>query len=306
VDQVVVTIPGNVPTGCSVSILIVSGNVVSNGVTIPVNSGGGTCTDPTSPATAGEISSLSGKSNVHFGFLEVSEETSSGTVTNEAFGIFYNYTAAQFLSDTNGQVSIGSCTVIPPAGVVGTVPTLPTGLDAGTINLSGPGGLAQTLTGIAQVPGIYEAMLPSGAIPANGGAFTFNNGGGGADVKGFNVTVNYPTPLVWSNMSSITSVVRANGLTINWQFGASGTYVVIGGSSSANGLTVSFTCLAPVSAGQFTVPSAVLLALPASSGALGSSLLVENSTNPVTFTATGLDIGYAFASTGFSINVPYQ
>jgi uncharacterized protein (TIGR03437 family) len=304
VDQVVVTIPLNVPTGCAVSILVVSGgSVVSNGVTIPVNPGGGTCSDPTSAASASEISALSGKTNVNFGFLDLSEMTISGTLTNSASGEFYNETVAEFHSTyTSSQVSIGSCTVIPPVGPVGTIPALPSGLDAGTITLSGPGGLSQTLTTSSFAPGSYGVSLPAGSIPVNGGAFTFNNGAGGVNVKGFNATVSYRTPLVWSNMSSISSVVRANGMTVTWQFGTSGTYVVIGGSSSANGLTVSFTCSAAVSAGQFTVPSAVLLALPVGSG----TLLVENSTNPVTFTATGLDFGYAFASTGFQINVPYQ
>ena len=36
VDQIVLTIPGSVPTGCYVSLAIVSGNIVSNSVTIPV------------------------------------------------------------------------------------------------------------------------------------------------------------------------------------------------------------------------------------------------------------------------------
>ncbi len=303
VDQVVVTIPQGVPTGCAVSILIVSGTVVSNGVTIPINPGGGACVDPTSPETPTQISTLSGKSNINFGFLAVVQTTNQGKTTDIAAAQFYNYTGAQFLSDTSSQVSIGSCTITPPAGLSGTIPTLPTGLDAGTLTVSGPSNLALTLMGIAQVPGIYEAMLPT--IPANGGAYVFNNGSGGANVKGFNVTVNYPAPLTWTNQSSISTVSRANGQTINWQFGAAGTYVSISGSSTASGLsglTVSFTCLAPVAAGTFNIPAAVLLALPAGTG----TLTVENATNPTSFTASGLDVGFALAGTSFQIAPAYQ
>jgi hypothetical protein len=82
--------------------------------------------------------------------------------------------------------------------------------------------------------------------------------------------------------------------------------VEISGASTAtiNGqtTTVSFTCNAPVSALTFTVPPAVLLALPAGIG----SLSVGNSTNPQTFTASGLDLGYVYAGTSISIAPTYN
>jgi hypothetical protein len=78
---------------------------------------------------------------------------------------------------------------------------------------------------------------------------------------------------------------------VTWTGGAAGTYVDIAGGSTAtiNGksVTVSFVCLAPVSALQFTVPPPVLLALPAGSG----SLSVGNYSNVKLFTAPGLDLG---------------
>jgi hypothetical protein len=67
-------------------------------------------------------------------------------------------------------------------------------------------------------------------------------------------------------------------------------------------VSVSFVCNAPVSAGQFTVPPSVLLALPSGTG----SLSVENSTNPQTFTATGLDLGYVTAAVVVGINATYN
>jgi hypothetical protein len=46
----------------------------------------------------------------------------------------------------------------------------------------------------------------------------------------------------------------------------------------------------------------VLLALPAGSG----SLSVENSTNPQTFTASGLDLGYVTAAVLVGIGATYN
>jgi uncharacterized protein (TIGR03437 family) len=45
VDQVVVTIPSGVAVGCTVSVAAVSGNIVSNVVTLPIAKGGGMCSD---------------------------------------------------------------------------------------------------------------------------------------------------------------------------------------------------------------------------------------------------------------------
>jgi len=72
----------------------------------------------------------------------------------------------------------------------------------------------------------------------------------------------------------------------------------VGGQS----VNVSFTCEALASASQFTVPSYILLALPAGTGTLG----LDNFSNPQTFTASGLDIGYVFAESSASINATYN
>jgi hypothetical protein len=63
-----------------------------------------------------------------------------------------------------------------------------------------------------------------------------------------------------------------------------------------------FTCYAPVSAGQFTVPSYVLMPMLAGKG----TLTVENATAPIPFAATGLDYAYGFAAFSTTISVTYQ
>ena len=116
-------------------------------------------------------------------------------------------------------------------------------------------------------------------------------------------TVNLPNPLLnWTNESAGATVTRAQGVQVTWTGGASGTYVFISGSSTSGGVIGSFTCFAPQSALQFTVPAYVTETLPAGSG----TLMVENTTQYTTFPATGLDLGVAFGFTGASTNSTYQ
>jgi hypothetical protein len=152
--------------------------------------------------------------------------------------------------------------------------------------------------------GSYEAELPAGAITSSGGAFTYN-GAGGPDVGSFNTTINLPNPLLsWTNQSADATVNRAQGIQITWTGGASGSYVLITGSSSndTTGASGSFTCITTQNALSFTVPGYVTSTLPAGSGRLD----VENVANYGTFTATGLDIGINFGFTGAEINSTYQ
>jgi uncharacterized protein (TIGR03437 family) len=309
VDQVVLTIPGNVAVGCNVAVSIVSGSIVSNSVTIPIAASGHTCTDANG-FPPGVISGLNGKTTIKEGFLSVSQTTSitnSGPqVTNSAVGSFQTIT--NFNSSSSGSASVGSCLVINSLQSVsaGTV----TGLDAGTaIAVTGPAGLT-SLTQIALAPGTYfsaanNGTLPIGFIPTAGGTFTFDNGGGGKDVAHFNASLNVGPVLNWTNQASITSVTRTQPVNVTWTGGAAGTFVSIsGGSSTTTGksFTVSFTCIAPVAAGQFTVPVNVLLALPAGTG----SLSVSDSGNFQTFTASGLDLGIVSGSSSTSKTLGYN
>jgi hypothetical protein len=75
-----------------------------------------------------------------------------------------------------------------------------------------------------------------------------------------------------------------------------------------------FICTAPDSAGQFTIPAPVLLTLPVSAViapipgiSIGTgSLSIASATQPVKFTATGLDYSYATTSVSVGKTVNYQ
>jgi uncharacterized protein (TIGR03437 family) len=299
VDQVVVTIPQGISVGCSVSVVAVSGSIVSNSITIPAAQGGGTCTDPASATNPSLLQTLSGKSTISFGILSILQSTeitaATGTVTsNTASAVFDRYpTAAIVTGASNANIpSIGSCVLL-----TGGTGVTPTGLDAGVISLSGPS-VQTTLMALASQPGVSYAMLSS--IPSGGGSYTFT-GPGGKDVGSFNTTINFPAPLIWTNQASVTTVNRAQGQQVTWSGGAPGTYVSIEGQSTLTSgtsvVSATFDCYAPVSAGQFTVPSWILLALPPNNS---GSMSLENSTYPQFFTASGLD--YSYGSTGSLID----
>jgi uncharacterized protein (TIGR03437 family) len=320
VDQIVVTLPSNVPTGCYVSLAVVSGSpsVVSNVLTIPVAASGKTCSDPDSALSPTVLQGLLGKSTVRFGFLTVGQNTNIGAGTNQVsntVGGFFE-TFSNFSTNSTGNlVSTGSCYVVTS---VGTSPVTPSvgPLDAGpSITVAGPqSSLTLTPLGIPgqQIGTFYGASnTPANFIPASGGNFVFDNGGGGKDVGHFNTTIVAPANFAWTNSATVTAITRSSGATVTWSGGAPGVTVTISGSSSNTSggkiVVATFTCQAPRSAGQFTIPVPVLLALPSGSGTLSISDTTGAAAGQVaTFSATGLDLGLLSGSVSFSENVTYN
>jgi hypothetical protein len=180
-----------------------------------------------------------------------------------------------------------------------------TGLDAGTLTATSPNGLSASLSANPVLAGSYFAQLATGFVTAAGGVFGFK-GSGGTGVGAFSTSVTLPTPLLaWTNQAAATTVTRSAGLSVNWTGGpaaAASSYVTITGVSTGSGVTGSFTCLAPTSAGQFTVPAYVLGALPAGSG----SVTVGNQTSYSTFNATGLDLGLATGLVSYQANATFN
>lgn len=303
-NQIDVTIPQSVQPGCGVSIIAVSGSIVSNTVSIPVNVGGGVCSDPALGASSSTVS-LNGGS-YKFGSLQIAQETGSGQTGSTAGGSFIQVAGAES-TNGGGLNSMGNCYVAQ--SVIGaTTPGTMTGLDAGTVTVTGPSG-TQPLPAIASLPGSYQAILPAGFVPATGGSFTFT-GSGGKDVGAFTAIVKYSNPLTWTNMGAIATVTRSQGVTVTWSGGDPNSYVQITGSSvssatanGANGIVAAgFFCYAPIGAGTFTAPPYVLLGLPPGTG----SLNVEDVIMPAPFSASGLDYAYGFAAISFAIAPAYQ
>jgi uncharacterized protein (TIGR03437 family) len=336
-DQINVKVPSGI-SGCYVSVVVQTGNYVSNFATLPVTAKGSrTCLDSNNPITSSILNAISQKSSFSIGVVSLNQTTtqpetidgivvSPGGTTDSGSAEFFTLTPSQLMSGAYTTASIGSCAVnfydasassqSPPPAFQFTF------LNAGPdVNINGPDGAIAMPLQTQAVNGttyyLYSTpQADKSFIPASGGTFNFDNGSGGPDVGAFTAQLQLTSPLVWSNMNSISTVTRSSGLTVNWTGGDPSTYVSITGLSagaiggSANDFVVgSFTCLARASALTFTVPPAVLLELPASATIQGisfSSLSVSNATAPVTFTATGLDVGLAEASFGSTIAVTYQ
>ena len=309
-NQINVTIPAGVQPGCGVSVVALSGTIASNTVTIPVNPGGA-CSDPLQGISGSQLVTLGSKASYGGGVVGIFQATTPTGVRAQAN--FDNNPGV--VIGSVGQLSIGNCAVsaLTPSTAPSPFPAS-TPLDAGTLNVTGPYGTQslpeeQDSASPGQPTGMYLEFLKV-AFPDQAGSFTFTGSGGtfpGASVGAFTATLNLSASPVWSNMSSIATVNRAQDLTVTWTVGASNTYAVIGitGSSTdlSTGVGVSFICNAPAAAGQFTVPSYVLNALPAGPGALN----LTAQTTPQAFSAAGLDIASVVGSSVVSLdNVPFN
>ncbi len=333
VDQIVFNVPSNV-TGCAVPVAVQVGSTVSNYTTMPIASSGRVCSD-NSVFSSTLFSQLSSKQNAAVGSITLSRMAltealppplGSGTPITQTADVasanFSRYTYAnlqQYVSYLPVQ-TFGACSVvvISGSGSNSNGPTAQsTPLDAGPpLSLNGPGGPAQ----IALISkGVYESLVGGGTdltpLYYTPGSYTVN-GNGGADVQSFQASVQFPGNFTWTNESSITSVTRAQGVTVSWT-GADSTNGVfisgfsLGGADPKNLVGGLFYCHASGASGSFTVPSVVLLALPASYTSQGLGLitgfLTVATTAPYqTFSASGLDFGFIKSTIEASEVVPYQ
>ena len=133
-------------------------------------------------------------------------------------------------------------------------------------------------------------------------------GAGGADVGPFTATLTIPPLPVWTNQASVATVARANGLTITWTGGTSQYIVISGGSFTDTSLNTGaiFSCLAAGDAGTFTIPSNVLLALPAVQASPNGFLQFQAAPAPATFTASGLTLGSIDFNANVNSNVTFK
>jgi len=332
-DQVAFTVPSGV-AGCSVPVAVKIGNVVSNYVSLSIAASGRTCSDPSgiTPVTVTQSGTVAiGEVDLTRLNLTISAPPPIGNITSTSdsgSASFLKYNYAQYASTQSPlQLStFGSCTVFNFTGATAVAPAAasPIPLDAGaTVSVNGPNGI-KTLVKTANQNGYYSATLGGGVVipglpSANSplylskGAYKIDNGAGGADVGAFSATLNVFDPLNWTNAASITMVTRASGQLVTWTGGDPGGNVYIVGFSTtgatdANTVGAEFVCVERTSAGQFTVPAAVLLSLPAtnSTAVTGAAAMIVESVSTAPFTAKGLDQGIVSASSATLQTVTFR
>ena len=277
-DQFDVVVPPNVSPGCFVSVVLQTGSVVSNTITMPVDPSGAVCSDPATGLTGTQLQSFAAKTTVNSLGMVVAQTTNGANHSQtQAFALAGAFGGANFGTGME-YASQGSCIVIPPS--LGNFS--PNALDAGaSIQLSGAAGNASLSNG----GGFYGAQLSNPLTP---GTYTLT-GSGGKDLGSFKVALTVGTPLTVTNNAALATITRSQGATVNWTGGFPNGDVQI--SISAGAPAVKFFCHAPSGAGQFTIPPSILLALPAGAG----SFSVGNYSAPQTVTASGLDVGAATA-----------
>jgi uncharacterized protein (TIGR03437 family) len=301
INQIDLVIPKTVPTGCWIPVAAVTGGVVSNVVTISINDGGGACVDPPTGITGNQITPPNGKA-LKAGLVSLIQTNSPGkgatrTLTNSANAAFEQYSG---LYPNRNPVSPGGCILTQEPAPV-PFPNI-VGLDTGDITITGPSEPAVTLKSQG-IQGAFYAILPADAIPSSGGTFTFQ-GAGGKDVGPFTSTLTLTSPLLtWTNQSAAATIDRTKGLLVTWTGGNPGTYVFVTGTSTSTGLQLlgGYTCLVPIDAGQFTVPSYILSGLPAGTGGAALQNYVYGS-----LSASGIDIGVALADINYSVRATTQ
>ena len=302
-DQINFTIPAGL-TGCNVSLVVQTTGTpatLSNNTTVPISANGGVCTDANSIQAATWAPLLAMSGGINLSFFQLSQTSStlySGStpttkVSSLAIADFIHFTQAQLTSQYQTlfaqNVSLGSCAVTVNLGASSGTTVNYTGLNAGqSVNLNSFTGAVLPL-GEQPAVGFYQT---AGNVVFPTGTYTISDGTGGTGVGVIgNVGFSVPTYTTWSNETTLATnpIIRANGVSVTWTGGTSSGYIDIQGSApfgNGNSYSVNFECAAPASAGQFTVPASVLLALPANPG----SLQVENNI-PGLVTVPGMNIG---------------
>jgi uncharacterized protein (TIGR03437 family) len=295
-DQIVFTVPANVPTGCAVPLAIQINDQISNNVAMPVAAGSRTCT-PTNTAlgTAANVP-IVGTVPLNYGSIELHRNDVPGGFQDTVKATFAQITFPQayqpFIVSYVDAPPLGTCTAISSLNT-GTNPPVASqaALNPGTpMIVKGPNGTAN----IAGGGGSFNGTLsPNGSYLAPG-AYTVSLPGG-ADIPAFTANLTIPSlPTMTSpvpDTGNVPSVIRSSGLTVNWTGGSPTALVQVNGSSATdNNFTkgASFRCSSLASAGSLVIPPYILLAMPA--GNFGG---VDFQTGPFPpgFTAAGLTLG---------------
>jgi hypothetical protein len=262
--------------------------IVSNVPYLPIAAGGGGCSDANGASSyAAAAAALAGKGSLTLAALSVDGNKSRA----EAF--FLRFTPDQWNSflPQLGAASFGSCVTSIQVGNGGgggaSVPPS-TQLDAGsTISLTPPTGPVLSLQSV--LTGVYLANLTS----LSSGTYMVA-GAGGKDIGAFSASFNGPPQgFAWTNQN-VTTITRSQGYKITWIGGDANSWVDITGGAAAtsmNGMpsnvSANFECEVPATAGSFTIPASILLAMPAT----GGSLAVDLNANVQTMTVPNADVG---------------
>lgn len=304
-DQIVFTVPDNVPTGCAVPLagLISAGGVLSSNSTVmPVAPKGSRDCPPNLQTGSASLlqDALAGRP-ANFAEIDLTKPVVGQSISplgREIIGdsdrVDFTLTRlltpgmAPFLGSFIEDHPTGTCLTYNPAS--NTRHNLPlanvAGLDAGTsFSITGPNG-NKSVSGNAS-GGFGETLDAAGAYLTPGAYMV--SGTGGNDVGAFTANVTVPSMPQLTAPILGNSINRADGYTVTWTGGTPGARlrILLGFNAAA------IECYASAADGTFTIPSYALYSIPP---LLGGHQLLVNVVASGTFTATGLNLGVINAS----------
>jgi len=310
-DQIAFVVPAAVPTGCAVPLVLQIGATapaISNSSVLPVASGSRNCT-PNNAAAGLEASQIPATGALAIGDIDLEKVMSTGGgLQDEAYFAFVSFTfkagMQPFFQSFADQLPAGVCVVYSSLTPNENIPIDSFSvLDGGSkVTLKGPAGSA-TVPG----PSFNLASFNAGGTFLAPGAYTVT-GTGGAAVGPFSATITIPPPPTLTSPLSATNVSRSAGMTVNWKDGDPNGNVLVSLRSavdSARTTGATARCKVPASAGTFTIPPYVLLALPAGSF---TDFVFGTAESETPFTAPGISGGSLHTQsavsefTGFPLN----
>lgn len=317
-DQIEIQVPTGI-SGCTVPVYILVGGVVSNFVTMSIAESGSTCSDPNG-YTSSQLQTAQANGGLRIGSASIAHLqgiTKTTSSNGDSVAMVFEKVNLSGLQYSTPLPKANTCYVVQFPVSFAVPATSP--LQAGGVTLSGPVGpypLAMPQPGeysLAFQPNTLisntSSLITDGTV-LKPGTYTFAVAGG-SDVSAFSTTVPLPTPLQWTNRPNVPATVPRNqGLTINWSNGYAGALLTIEGQSQVSlGVGAQFMCWADATDTSFTVPAAILSALPPTysnqGNPQGSLDVYEVYTGQ--FTAPGIDVGSTQFSDGFDIApVAYQ
>ena len=328
-DQINFTLPGNVPTGCAVSLQIsVNGTLsATTYISIAPNASANACVQP--GYTTQQLQNLDNGGTINTGSFALTQLAESvpqyGNVKFDSISGSFNQLTGFQLAGSSLNYSVttsGSCMVVHLTCSSTVAGVHVTNLDAGTVTLTGPSGTnlnSQKLTEDSSYNYSYTIGTEGISIPGQGNgsivAGTYSlAGAGGNDVGSFNTAITLGSPLTLSPGLPST-VTESAGLTLNWTGGnASDVVEIIGFSGTACGTGANpttnqaeFICSTTAGQRTYTVPASILTQLPTvsaaqiSAGTASGFLEVISGPTPVNFNATLKKDGSSIPSTFSSL-----
>jgi uncharacterized protein (TIGR03437 family) len=310
VDQIVFTVPNDVPTGCAVPLVVqinarstppVTFNEISNNVMMPIATGSRDCTPVDAVLKSVGLAKLQqtiAAGSFNLGAIELDH------FLNDGGAGFHDVAQINFIKSTKSPVPplfaatafdsqpLGTCIATPRFGGGDNGLGILTPLDGGSsFTIKGPGG---TMTVTANT-GDRSVLSAAGTFLVPGD-YTIT-GTGGKDVGPFTANFNIPVSPTLTNPRSSTglTVSRGQDMTVTWNGNGSTGHVELVLVSAVNDNTrARVTCTAPASAGTFAIPSYMLLTLPnTGNGFFAFQLGDQGPASSLSFSAPGLDVGLA-------------